>query len=428
MKLNFFVLTFLFSVCINSQTNTEVFICDIYIKNGKITDLANFKNISNNKGYDNQPSFLNNQTILYSGTRNGQTDIVKYKINYDTKIFINHTEDSEYSPLKIPNQKAVSAIRLDKDGTQKLYKYSLKNGKSEVLIDDIIIGYHCWVNKNILISSVLENDKLSLYASNVINGENKKLANNIGRSLHKIPNTNLISFIDKSDSNLWEIKSINPKNGETKSIIKTLPNSEDFCWLPSGSILMASKSTLYTFNPNKDSDWVKAGSLEDFGINNITRLAVSHNEKKLAIVGEILEEKPSKILEPKLENISWIAGNWKGEAFGGQTEENWSQPSGGSMMAAFKLVKDGKVVFYEIEIIREMNSTLMLQLKHFNNDLKGWETKDETIDFPLKKITTTKVIFEGMTFEKVSENEMNVYVDMKQKDGSIEVMKFNYKK
>ena len=79
-------------------------------------------------------------------------------------------------------------------------------------------------------------------------------------------------------------------------------------------------------------------------------------------------------LEPKLENISWISGNWKGEAFGGITEENWSEPSGGSMMATFKLIKNNKVAFYEIEIIREVQNTLILQLKHFNNDLKGWET------------------------------------------------------
>lgn len=135
-----------------------------------------------------------------------------------------------------------------------------------------------------------------------------------------------------------------------------------------------------------------------------------------------------KELEPKLENITWISGNWKGEAFGGLTEENRSEPSGGSMMATFKLINDNKVSFYEIEIIREVESTLILQLKHFNNDLKGWETKDETVDFPLKSITANKVIFEGLTFEKVNDNEMNVYVDIHQKDGSIETVKFNYKK
>ena len=133
-------------------------------------------------------------------------------------------------------------------------------------------------------------------------------------------------------------------------------------------------------------------------------------------------------LEPKLENITWISGNWKGEAFGGQTEENWSEPSGGSMMATFKLIYEGKVSFYEIEIIRELENTLVLQLKHFDNDLKGWETKYETVDFPLKKITATQIVFEGMSFEKVNANEMNVYVDIKNDDGDIEIVKFNYHK
>lgn len=134
-----------------------------------------------------------------------------------------------------------------------------------------------------------------------------------------------------------------------------------------------------------------------------------------------------KKLEPKLENISWISGTWHGEAFGGQTEEIWSEPSGGSMMASFKLINDGKVTFYEIEVIREVENSLLLQLKHFGPALKGWETKDETIDFPLIEITETKVVFEGMTFEKVSKNEMTIYVAIED-NGKTETVQFNYKK
>ncbi|MDC0006339.1 CBM9 family sugar-binding protein [Winogradskyella sp.] len=134
-----------------------------------------------------------------------------------------------------------------------------------------------------------------------------------------------------------------------------------------------------------------------------------------------------KKLEPKLANISWITGTWHGEAFGGVTEEIWSEPSGGSMMATFKLINDGKVTFYEIEVIREIENSLLLQLKHFGADLKGWETKDETVDFPLKYITETKVVFEGMTFEKISKTEMNIYVDIENK-GKTETVTFNYKK
>ena len=146
------------------------------------------------------------------------------------------------------------------------------------------------------------------------------------------------------------------------------------------------------------------------------------------ISGIFLHSQEAERLEPKLENISWITGNWKGQAFGGITEENWSAPSAGSMMATFKLIHDNKVSFYEIEIIREVENTLILQLKHFNNDLKGWETKDETVDFPLKYITPNEVVFEGMTFEKVSDNEMHVHVDIREKNGTINTTIFNYTK
>jgi hypothetical protein len=87
--------TFLFSICSFSQPNTEVFLFDINKENG-VFQLSNFKNISNNEGYDNQPSFLDNNTILYAGTRNGQTDIVKYTISNGEMTWICETEGGEY--------------------------------------------------------------------------------------------------------------------------------------------------------------------------------------------------------------------------------------------------------------------------------------------------------------------------------------------
>jgi len=54
-----------------------------------------------------------------------------------------------------------------------------------------------------------------------------------------------------------------------------------------------------------------------------------------------------------------LQGHWKGEAFGGITEEIWSPPLGDSMMFVFKLVDEGKVVFYEIGGIREVMTSLL---------------------------------------------------------------------
>ena len=129
-----------------------------------------------------------------------------------------------------------------------------------------------------------------------------------------------------------------------------------------------------------------------------------------------------------LKDVSWIQGHWKGEAFGGITEEIWSPPLGDSMMFVFKLVVDNKVAFYEAGVIRQVDKTLFLQFKHFHGDFKGWEEKDKTVDFKLVKIEDDKVYFEGFTFEKISDNEINLYVVIEQKEGKKEEIKFNYKK
>lgn len=277
-------ITILFPLLYFAQPNTEVFLFDLNQENGGF-ELSNFRNISNNEGYDNQPSFMDNNTILYAGTRNGQTDIVEYNVVTGDKRWICNTAGSEYSPLKIPGQNAVSAIRLDQDGTQVLRKYDLQNGSSEVLIDAIVIGYHLWFNRNILVSAVLEDDAMSLFTSALNENQSYRWQKKVGRSLHKIPHSELVSYISK-EKDIWEIKSLEPITGTTTPLFKALPKSEDMCWLSNGTAIMAKDGMLYSFHIIRDDDWVELASLSEFGIKNITRLAVSLDGTKLAIVGE----------------------------------------------------------------------------------------------------------------------------------------------
>lgn len=126
-----------------------------------------------------------------------------------------------------------------------------------------------------------------------------------------------------------------------------------------------------------------------------------------------------------LEDISWLAGTWKGEAFGGEFEENWSKPTGGSMMFNFKLVAEGKVIFYELGHIIEKDNSLLYQIKHFDQNLKGWEEKDKSEDFRFIKKIKNRMYFDNFTFEKVSDNEVNVYAYFEE---SKEEVVFNFKK
>jgi hypothetical protein len=127
-----------------------------------------------------------------------------------------------------------------------------------------------------------------------------------------------------------------------------------------------------------------------------------------------------------LTDINWLAGHWQGEAFGGITEEIWAPPLGGSMMGVFKLVSNDEVNFYEIMTIRETGGTILLQLKHFHSDLKGWETQDETVDFPLVKVTPEKVYFDDFTIERIDENTLHIYVVIESKTGEQSETLFSY--
>ncbi|WP_162843303.1 nuclear transport factor 2 family protein [Ichthyenterobacterium magnum] len=254
-------------------------------------ELKNVKNLSNNEGYDNQPSFINDRYIVFASMRNGQTDIAKYDTRYDSKSWVNFSEGGEYTPLKIPHKDEVSAVRLDKDGKQRLYTYNLRNGESKELINNLVVAYYTWYNKHTVVSAVIEKEQLNLFVSNLLDGSNIKHATNVGRSFHRIPNSNLVSFISKENKNQWQIKSLNPLTGKTKVIANTIQDVEDICWLDSKTLLSGKNNLLYKLRLKTDTSWKQIANLGSDGITKITRLIVNTEGNKLLIAGDVSTQK-----------------------------------------------------------------------------------------------------------------------------------------
>ncbi|WP_025741638.1 TolB-like translocation protein [Aquimarina pacifica] len=284
------ILLFILSYTITtfSQGSTEIYLFEI-IKNEEGIKLENQKNISNNEGYDNQPFFDSNQNILFSSTRNQQTDIASYSINEETLKWISDTPNgSEYSPNKIPDSDGISAIRLDTNGKQLLYCYDPETRESQVILEDLKVGYHVWFNNHIIVSSVLEGSSLSLTVSDINKNTNQIIQKNIGRSLHKIPNSDLISYISKENQE-WKINSLDPLTGVTETIINTIPGAEDLCWLNDGTIIMGKYNKLFSYNPKTDQKWKTFYTFtgdDDKNIIAITRLAANAKGNLLAIVSD----------------------------------------------------------------------------------------------------------------------------------------------
>lgn len=294
------VLLFFVSKVIIAQVDTEIHLFDIEIS-GEDYHLKNGKNISNNKGYDSQPYFYNDNLVLFASARNGQTDIAKYNIRNQEISFINNTENGgEYSPQKIPNSKNVSAVRLDNDGLQRFYTYNFKTGKDSELIPNVKVAYPYWYNQNTLVASVIVNDSLHLVISDLKKKTNTTVAKMVGRSIHKIPNTKLVSFISKADKENWILKSLNLENKEIKTIC-SLGKSEDVTWLLNGTLLISKGNSIYKFNPKKDKNLSLFFNFTDENINNISRIAVNATSTKLAIVAEV---SPAYLAEEQLQGYN----------------------------------------------------------------------------------------------------------------------------
>ncbi|MGI9546548.1 MAG: DUF6265 family protein [Flavobacteriaceae bacterium] len=105
-----------------------------------------------------------------------------------------------------------------------------------------------------------------------------------------------------------------------------------------------------------------------------------------------------------IDDYTWLAGHWIGDGFGGISEEIWALPADGTMMGMYRHIKDEKLVFYEFLLLDKDG----LRLKHFNPDLKGWETKDEFVSFPMVEHSPNKLVLKGLTFEKKSDTEMEI--------------------
>jgi hypothetical protein len=149
---------------------------------------------------------------------------------------------------------------------------------------------------------------------------------------------------------------------------------------------------------------------------------VKNTENTLKLVDGQNAEKAS------VNDMAWLAGGCAGTGLGGVSEEIWSKPLGGVMMGAYRLIKDDKPVFYEMLMLVEKEGSLVLRLKHFTRDFVGWEEKDKSVDFKFVSRSDRRMNFSGLTFERLGDKELKIYLALRQKDGSVREEIFTMKR
>lgn len=285
-----------------SQSNTEVYTMDILLEEEGLK-VTKFLNVSRAPGYDNQPSFFDNDQLLFAGTRKEDTDIALSSAHRYMPLFLfQDTEGGEYSPQRIPNSKEVAAVRLDADGLQRLYAYPEKSEDAiRLLHPNLQVAYYAFANKNSILASVLAGDKLDLVLADLQTGKVDTIVEGSGRSIHKVPNSNAMSYTLVNEDGNLDVYQFDIATKESFFVCQLPLGIQDHIWIDDTKLLIGSRKQLFLYDLFGNGDWKKVADLSNYPIDNITRMAISENGKKLAIVAEPVGLNISEIVDKQLE-------------------------------------------------------------------------------------------------------------------------------
>ena len=263
--------------------STDIFLADLDLTTSP-PRLDNVRNLTDRDGYDNQPSFEpEGRGLLYTSSRDGQTDIYRITLATGVSDQLTETLESEYSPTVMPGGLELSVVRVEEDGTQRLWAFRRDGSAPRLLLESIApVGYHAWGQAGAVVLFVL-GEPPTLQLANVESGEAEVLASDIGRSLARLPDDTGFSFAQRTDDTLT-LRLLRDDGNEITSLGEALTDSQDLAWVPDGRMLMAQGSQLYI--RRSGGNWQPVVDLADQNVRGITRIAVSPDGSALALVAE----------------------------------------------------------------------------------------------------------------------------------------------
>lgn len=108
-----------------------------------------------------------------------------------------------------------------------------------------------------------------------------------------------------------------------------------------------------------------------------------------------------------IDKLAWLAGTWTADWQGMKVEDTWGPASSGEMLAAFKMLKDGKVQRYDFRSIRMVDGRLTLQELGFKGDMSPDYGPPLS---PVSEIDAQHAVFGDFTFASTGPDTMTVTI------------------
>ncbi len=273
--------------------DADVYLVPLALRNDSVRAGAPL-NLTRRPGYDNQPAFTrDSRALLYTSTRDdAQADIYRLDLSTGLSLPLRRTApESEYSAAPTADASAVHVIRVERDSTQRLWRATADGRNEAPLFADIKpVGYFAQANDTTFALFVL-GSLATLQLAHTGSGRSEVLARNIGRSLHRIPGSTSISFVQKG-STPWLVMRLDPDTRRIDTLIALPPGTEDVAWADSTTLLTGSGTQLLAWKRGTPG-WQPVADFGFAHLAGITRLAVSPNGQWLAMVANAQPRSPA---------------------------------------------------------------------------------------------------------------------------------------
>ncbi len=283
--------------------------------------LSRVTNITNRRGYDNQPFFsLDGSGLLYTAQFQGedgelQTDIMSFSFATCQHTNLTNSAVSEYSPTEINGGAAFSSVVVEPDGKQYLWSYikprQAQQGSAITTTDGSIkaiaqgrmteaepVGYHAWGPQEQAMMFILGEPHTAQFFSDLLK-DGKVIADNPGRSFRYVPSRNRYTFMMQEKSSWWLVE-YSPEKDELIKLVLMPYEAEYFTWVDDKTAITARGSQLLKWNyqgkeQQSVAQWKPWVDVSAQCSTKISRLAVNSDATMLAFV---CDEKVEESREP----------------------------------------------------------------------------------------------------------------------------------
>lgn len=275
---------------------TDIHLAELAWTDGRPSLAAPPRNATNRAGYDNQPSFTPQDAtgppgFLYTRERkDAGTDIWLMPLDAAPPVPVLESADAnEYSPRHTPAIDEISFVRQALDGEQVVYVRDMRWGASEPLTPDNAVGYYAWSAWGGHIAMFVLGEPPTLRLVDLESGTGRVVYGDVGRSMHGLPGGQDIVFTGAREGGGHDVFRLATATGLVTPLFALPGEAQDFTVVvppegaPGPGFFAAAEGHLY-YRAIADAEWAYVADLAGAGLRDITRLAVSHDARHIAIV------------------------------------------------------------------------------------------------------------------------------------------------